>query len=177
MPFYHISQPNEFLCKTGVGIDDVLVVKKCFQLPGQSVVRFSISPHSYSLEIQAMSLEKLEFRLPAVFTVGAKDSPEALCKYARLLTTNQRNVAELVKGIVEGEMRVICAGLTIEEIFKDRQLFKDRALGSIDKELSVFGIKNLIRIDYLQCQHQANHGCSWFRVFQVHARKSSGGCS
>ena len=146
---YHVAQASEYLCVTGVGIDDVVVVKKWFELLGQTVVRFSVSPHSYSLEIQAMSLEKLEFRLPAVFTVGAKISPESLHKYARLLTTEQRNVEQLVQGVVEGEMRSICAGLTIEEIFKDRKLFKERAIGSIEKELSVFGSDMLIRIDHL----------------------------
>ena len=136
----HIAQASEYLCVTGVGIDDVVVVKKWFELFGQTVVRFSVSPQSYTLEIQAMSLEKLEFRLPATFTVGARISPESLHKYARLLTTEQRNVEQLIAGIVEGEMRSICASLTIEEIFKDRKLFKERALGGIEKELNVFGL-------------------------------------
>ena len=73
-----------------------------------------------------MTTEKLEFMLPAVFTIGPKDDPECLMKYAKLLAnavkvgnSNQESntVEELVKGIVEGETRVITAGMTIEEIF------------------------------------------------------------
>lgn len=59
---------------------------------------------------------------------------ESLQKYAKLLAnavgrTNsnggtENTVEELVRGIVEGETRVITAGMTIEEIFKERKLFK-----------------------------------------------------
>ena len=80
--------------------------------------------------------------LPAVFTIGPEDKPESLVKYARLLANSNRDkdVEELVRGIVEGETRVIAAGLTIEEIFKERKLFKDHVMKGIQSELSQFGM-------------------------------------
>lgn len=77
--------------------------------------------------------------MPAVFTIGPKNDPDALYKYARLLTTDDKNRDELVIGIVEGETRVICATLTMEEIFKERKLFKETVLKNIADELGQFG--------------------------------------
>lgn len=89
-----------------------------------------------------MTSEKLQFSLPAVFTIGPENTPEALKRYAMLLTgnsdgtpaasskmptaTGRGHVQDIVKGIIEGETRVIVSSLTMEEIFKERQLFKVR---------------------------------------------------
>ena len=62
-----------------------------------------------------MTIEKLEFLLPAVFTIGPEDNELSLKRYAKLLAnavdTSENNVEELVRGIVEGETRVITAGM------------------------------------------------------------------
>jgi flotillin len=68
------------------------------------------------------------------------NASDALVKYARLLTNiDNKNMDELIIGIVEGETRVIAAGLTMEEIFKERKLFKDNVIKNISEELSQFG--------------------------------------
>ena len=89
-----------------------------------------------------MTIEKLQFSLPAVFTIGPDDDFEALRKYAKILTgrvagaesqkkravtpASRSHVQDIVKGIIEGETRVIVSGMTMEEIFKERQVFKVR---------------------------------------------------
>jgi uncharacterized membrane protein YqiK len=46
-------------------------------------------------------------------------------KYARFLgTSDYKSRDETVKGIIEGEVRVNAAQMTLEEIFKDRVTFK-----------------------------------------------------
>jgi len=75
-----------------------------------------------------MTIEKLSFALPAVFTIGPEDDEVALMKYATLLTgrngTDQTkasadtHVQSIVKGIIEGETRVIVSSMSMEEIFK-----------------------------------------------------------
>lgn len=77
-----------------------------------------------------------------MFTVGPDDTPEMLTKFARLLTTDKKNMEELILGIVEGETRLIAASLTMEEIFKDRKLFKETVIQNIAAELAQFGIDN-----------------------------------
>lgn len=143
---YHISEANEYLVVTGAGVEDVRIVKKAFVYPWQKVARISVSPFDFSLNLQAMTIEKLQFALPAVFTIGPDNQPEALKKYALLLSgnpdgtasargkstgavivpTQRSHVQDIVKGIIEGETRVIVSSMTMEEIFKERQVFKQK---------------------------------------------------
>ena len=144
--WYHISEANEYLAVTGAHIEDVRVVKKAFIYPWQKVARISVTPMDFSLNLQAMSVEKLQFALPAVFTIGPDNSPDALKKYALLLSgaaeagktpapskvsgplqpTSRSHVQDIVKGIIEGETRVIVSSMTMEEIFKERSIFKQK---------------------------------------------------
>src|SRR5439155_22761285 len=80
---------------------------------------------------------------PAVFTIGRKDEAKALERYAKLLETdgiNSEHVKELVRGIIEGETRVIAAGMTREEIFKERKGFKEQVIKNVQAELDQFGL-------------------------------------
>src|SRR5256714_708095 len=101
-----------------------------------------------------MTMEKLQFALPAVFTIGPANDMEALKKYAMLLankeTTSSRkgpirpgdsnHVRDIVKGIIEGETRVIISGMTMEQVFKERKMFKDKVIENVQHELDQFGL-------------------------------------
>lgn len=113
-------------------------------------------PFDFSLNLQAMTVEKLQFALPAVFTIGPDNELDALKKYALLLSGNadgtgqQKNevnqparrnhVQDIVKGIIEGETRVIVSSMTMEEIFKERQIFK--AKGKLFRTLPILVLSN-----------------------------------
>jgi flotillin len=84
--WYYVSEPNSYLAITGAGIEKVRIIKKAFVLPFQRVTKISITPFDFSMSLQAMTSEKLQFSLPAVFTIGPDDQTEALEKYAVLLT-------------------------------------------------------------------------------------------
>ena len=95
-----------------------------------------------------MTCEKLSFKLPAVFTIGPEDTLESLAKYATLLTDKHAGrdasggrVQEIVKGIIEGETRVIVSSMSIEEIFRERSVFKQKVITQVQTELSQFGLK------------------------------------
>ena len=154
MPGYHVSDANSYLVITGGGIDDVKIVKKAFVYPWQKYSVISISPFDFEITLQAMTIEKLQFSLPAVFTIGPDDEAEKLRKYAKILTgrpgendsrrqaaTGRNHVQDIVKGIIEGETRVIVSGMTMEEIFKERQLFKDQVIKNVQAELDQFGLR------------------------------------
>ncbi|KAI9768818.1 MAG: hypothetical protein M1840_004632 [Geoglossum simile] len=156
--WYYISEPNSYLAITGGGIETVRIVKKAFVMPWQKVAKISISPFDFSLSLQAMTIEKLQFSLPAVFTIGPDDNKAALEKYAVLLTgsgdgtatpakggkaagTGRSHVQDIVKGIIEGETRVIVSGMSMEEIFKERQIFKQKVIQNVQSELDQFGLR------------------------------------
>ena len=149
--WYRIAEPNEYLVLTGANIEDVRIVKKAFVKPWQKCTRISISPFDFSLNLQAMTIEKLQFALPAVFTIGPDNDLDALKKYALLLSGNpdggspasragtimpatRNHVQDIVKGIIEGETRVIVSSMTMEEIFKERQIFKQKVIDSVQHE-------------------------------------------
>ncbi|VAH31382.1 unnamed protein product [Triticum turgidum subsp. durum] len=102
-----------------------------------------------------MSAEKLPFILPAVFTIGPKitaaggeesdrkDLEAQLLLYAKLIAplhSSRSHVPELVKGIIEGETRVLAAELTMEEIFKGTKTFKEKVFNRVQLELNQFGL-------------------------------------
>jgi flotillin len=149
--WYSIAEPNEYLVITGARIQDVRIVKKALVKPWQKCARISISPFDFSLNLQAMTMEKLQFALPAVFTIGPDNDLDALKKYALLLSgnpdgtsaskrggtimpTKRNHVQDIVKGIIEGETRVIVSSMTMEEIFKERQIFKQKVIDSVQHE-------------------------------------------
>lgn len=91
-----------------------------------------------------MTVEKLQFSLPAVFTIGPNNDLTSLKKFALLLSgnpeghdhkgiqvvnpTRRNHVQDIVKGIIEGETRVIVSSMSMEEIFKGRQVFKRKGI-------------------------------------------------
>lgn len=171
---YRVSAPDEYLAVTGMGIRTVKITKAAWIWPLQRCTRFSVQPHDYAMDLQAMTKEKLQFSLPVVFTVGpdvnqrganagpADDEPDAhgghredrgdaLFKYAMLLAQSDAepgskashgaHVASIVKGIIEGETRVLVSSMTMEEIFTEREVFKKRIFRNIQSELDQFGLK------------------------------------
>ncbi|KAK4613369.1 Flotillin-like protein 1 [Fulvia fulva] len=155
--WYHVSEPNSYLVVTGAGIERVRLAKKCFVYPMQKVTKISITPFDFSMSLLAMTSEKLQFSLPAVFTIGPEDAMESLTKYAVLLTgdsdgqastgkrgmvgTGRSHVQDIVKGIIEGETRSIVSNMTMEELFNNRRLFKAQVIDCVQKELDQFGLK------------------------------------
>lgn len=127
--------------------------------PFQKVTKISITPFDFSMSLQAMTVEKLKFSLPAVFTIGPADNMEALEKYAVLLTgesdgrspppaakgavavaAGRNHVQDIVKGIIEGETRSIVSTMTMEELFRERKVFKDKVIQQVQSELDEFGL-------------------------------------
>ncbi|KAG4432874.1 hypothetical protein IFR05_011648 [Cadophora sp. M221] len=173
---YTIASPDEYLAITGAGVKTLKIVKSAWVWPFQRCNRFSIQPNDYSINLQAMTREKLQFLLPVVFTVGPdvnqrggtagqapvdggriEDAPadhgDALMKYAMLLAQAQaesqsqkggnprQHLENIIKGIIEGETRVLVSSMTMEEIFTRREDFKKKIFQNIQGELSQFGLK------------------------------------
>ena len=144
MAYYRVAKASEYLAITGFRVKDIKLAKKAWILPGQSCTVFDISPVNYTFEVQAMSAEKLPFVLPAVFTIGPRsDDVDSLLTYAKLISPHDKlsnHVKELVKGVIEGETRVLAATMTMEEIFKGTKTFKEEVFGKVQLELNQFGL-------------------------------------
>ena len=83
--------------------------------------------------------------------LAREDRGDALMKYAMLLSQGddakegrdekRRHVANIVKGIIEGETRVLVSSMSMVEIFTEREMFKKRIFHNIQSELNQFGLR------------------------------------
>ncbi|KAI4964701.1 hypothetical protein ZWY2020_059952 [Hordeum vulgare] len=72
-----------------------------------------------------------------------KELEAQLLLYAKLIAPLHRNTSHihnLVKGVIEGETRVLAAELTMEEIFKGTKTFKEKVFEMVQLELKQFGL-------------------------------------
>lgn len=116
-----------------------------------------------------MTKEKLQLLVPVCMTIGPdvnkrganspseddeetslrEDRGDALMKYAMLLadsdsskqSVQRAHVDNIVRAIIEGETRVLVSGMTMEEIFGQREVFKGRVFKSVQAELQQFGLR------------------------------------
>jgi len=82
------------------------------------------------------------------------DKNDALMKYTMLLADgdnpranrglahigNYSHIESIIKGIIEGETRVLICSMSMEEIFTEREEFK-KIFKNIQGELDLFGVK------------------------------------
>lgn len=139
---YNTSRPNEWLVRTGLGINNMEISKKFIKWPFQNIDRIDLAPSSFKFSVNAMSKEKMEFNFPAIFTIGPRNQQEALEKYSIfLMAQNKEQVDSLIRGIIEGETRTLAANLSIEDIFTARNEFKNDIVNGIQKQLDHYGLE------------------------------------
>jgi len=145
---YRIAKPDQYLVRTGLFIKDINVSKQGLQWPFQRYEFISMHPRNYSFSLHGMSQEKLEFLLPVVFTIGPNKDPHLLMEYVRVLSGVERDasgtgintVDSIILGILEGEVRTLSSAMSMEDIFNNRQGFKDTIIRNIQHELDKIGL-------------------------------------
>lgn len=138
---YYVAEPNQYIVKTGINIDNMQIIKSGMKYPFQKIRILNLDPHNYTFTLEAMTSEKLEFLIPCVFTIGPLDFPKELEKYSKLLNEKSYDdIQNIIKGVIEGECRGIAANMSIEDIFSDRNAFKLNIINEVQKELNYFGL-------------------------------------
>lgn len=138
---YRVSEAYQFLVKTGMGVNGNQIVKNCFRLPFQKVEFLDLRPTNVTFEISAMSKEMLQCKIPGVFTIAPAEDSASLNLYATHLSSMHHDeFQKTIKGVIEGEMRVATAGMSMDEIFGNRDAFRTSVSKQIGEELSKFGL-------------------------------------
>lgn len=124
-------------------IDDINISKKTFWLPFQTINKIYLEPASYHCVIEeAMSHERIAFNMPTVFTIGPEDDFIALQKYSKLFqSTSPEDLKVKIVGIIQGEARVAAGKIKLDDLFNNRQQFKEALVKEINTELTQFGLK------------------------------------
>lgn len=92
----------------------------------------------------ALCLQNIRINVPSVFTVGIS-TDEALMGNAanRLFGLRQEAIADLAKDIIFGQLRLVIASMTIEQINSDRETFLRNIEQNVAEELNKLGLQLL----------------------------------
>jgi len=92
----------------------------------------------------ALSLQNIRVNVPSTFTIGISTTPDIMQNAAeRLLGLSEREIASKANDIIFGQLRLVIATLTIEQINQDRENFLELIRTNVGVELSKIGLEVL----------------------------------
>ena len=114
----------------------------------QDYAFLSLEPIVIDIPLEgALSLNNIRVNVPATFTVGVSTDPVLMSAAAeRLGTISPQQTRELAQDIILGQLRLVIATLTIEEINKDREKFMKLINENVGQEINKIGL-DLINVN------------------------------
>ncbi|MCL3850248.1 MULTISPECIES: flotillin family protein [Parabacteroides] len=105
----------------------------------------------------ALSAQNIRVDVPTTITVAISTDPEVMQNAAeRLLGLQPEDKQNLITDVVYGQMRLVIADMTIEELNSDRDKFLSKVRDNIDTELRKFGLY-LMNINISDIRDAANY--------------------
>ncbi len=114
----------------------------------QDYAYMSLEPLVIDIPLEgALSLNNIRVNVPSTFTVAISTDPVLMNNAAeRLLPLQGQQIRELAQDIILGQLRLVIATLTIEEINKDREKFMALINENVAKEINKIGL-DLINVN------------------------------
>lgn len=108
----------------------------------QDYAYMTLEPLVIEIPLQgALSLNNIRVNVPSTFTVGVSKSPVLMSNAAeRLLGLTQHQIQEQAQDIILGQLRLVIATLSIEEINKDREKFMNLVNENVAEEINKIGL-------------------------------------
>lgn len=109
----------------------------------QDYAYLSLDPLVIEIPLEgALSLNNIRVNVPSTFTVGISTDPVLMNNAAeRLLSLNEKAVREQAQDIILGQLRLVIATLSIEEINKDREKFMNLINENVAQEVNKVGLE------------------------------------
>ena len=105
----------------------------------------------------ALSAQNIRVDVPTTITVAISTDPEVMQNAAeRMLGLTMDDNQNLITDVVYGQMRMVIADMTIEELNSDRDKFLAKVKDNIDTELHKFGLY-LMNINISDIRDAANY--------------------
>lgn len=105
----------------------------------------------------ALSRQNIRVDVPCRFTIAISTESDSMNNAAeRLLGLTPEQIQELAKDILFGQLRLVIATMTIEEINSDRDKFLDNISKNIDTELKKIGLK-LINVNVTDIKDESGY--------------------
>jgi len=102
----------------------------------------SLEPMTIEIDLtSALSRQNIRVNVPSTFTIGISTTPEILNNAAeRLLGLSPQDIRDQASDIILGQLRLVIATLSIEEINQDREKFLDLITMNVGTELNKIGL-------------------------------------
>jgi len=102
-----------------------------------------LTPITLEIQLeQALSQQKIRVDVPSNFTVGISTEPGKMQNAAeRLLGQSLKDIQELARDIIFGQLRLVIASMSIEEINDDRDRFMENVTANVESELEKIGLR------------------------------------
>jgi len=109
----------------------------------QSYEYMSLEPTTIDIELaSALSKKNIRVNVPSTFTIGISTNPDIMNNAAeRLLGLDEKGIATQARDIILGQMRLVIATLSIEEINQDREKFLELVNQNVNFELNKIGLE------------------------------------
>ena len=105
----------------------------------------------------ALSRQNIRVDVPCRFTIAISTESDSMNTAAeRLLGLSSEQIQELAKDILFGQLRLVIATMTIEEINSDRDKFLDNISKNVDSELRKIGLK-LINVNVTDIKDESGY--------------------
>jgi flotillin len=107
--------------------------------------------------VNALSRQNIRVDVPCRFTIAISTESDSMNNAAeRLLGLAAPEIQELAKDILFGQLRLVIATMTIEEINSDRDKFLDNISKNVDTELKKIGLK-LINVNVTDIKDESGY--------------------
>lgn len=124
----------------------------------QSYSFLDLTPISISVDLKsALSKQNIRIDVPSIFTVGISTDPGVMQNAAeRLRGLQLKDISELAKDIIFGQLRLVIATMDIEEINTDRDKFLDAISRNVEGELKKLGLR-LINVNVTDISDESGY--------------------
>jgi flotillin len=124
----------------------------------QDYAYLSLTPISIDANLtNALSRQNIRVDVPCRFTVGISTESDSMNNAAeRLLGLSADEIQELARDILFGQLRLVIATMTIEEINSDRDTFLDKISTNVEVELKKIGLR-LINVNVTDIKDESGY--------------------
>ena len=124
----------------------------------QDYAYLNLTPISMDSNLtNALSRQNIRVDVPCRFTVGISTEPDSMNNAAeRLLGLTSNEIQELARDILFGQLRLVIATMSIEEINSDRDKFLDNISKNVEVELKKIGLR-LINVNVTDIKDESGY--------------------
>ena len=124
----------------------------------QSYDFLDLTPIPIEVDLRgALSKQNIRVNVPARFLVGISTEEGVMQKAAeRLLGLSLEAIHDLAADIIFGQLRVVIASMTIEQINSDRHTFAEHVYEAVEQELKKIGLK-LINVNITDIKDESGY--------------------